>query len=203
MEVAILVEKDNTINEEVEEEKDELKNEENEQTDPEQEELNESENQENTNEPVKKLEEKVETLQKEKEELYQRVLRLQAEFDNYKKRTQKEKLAERKYQSQDIVTDLLPALDNFERALQVEVTDNNKSLYDGISMVYRQIMDALESHGVTPIESVGKEFDPNSHHAVMQVEDESHESNEIVEELQKGYMLKDRVIRPAMVKVNK
>lgn len=195
-------EKDNILNEEVEDAKDDLNNDENEQNNVEQEENLESEVQE-PDETVQVLEENMEALQKEKEELYQRFLRLQAEFDNYKKRTQKEKQAERKYQSQDIVTDLLPALDNFERALQVEVTENNKSLYDGISMVFRQIMDALESHGVSPIESVGKEFDPNSHHAVMQVEDESYDSNEIVEELQKGYMLKDRVIRPAMVKVNK
>ncbi|WP_241558816.1 nucleotide exchange factor GrpE [Oceanobacillus halophilus] len=152
---------------------------------------------------LKESEEKIQSLQKEKDETYQRLVRLQAEFDNYKKRTLKEREADRKYKSQDLVNELLPAIDNFERALQVEVTDETKNLFDGITMVYRQLLDALQSQGVEIIESEGKEFDPNIHHAVMQVEDESIDSNTVVEELQKGYMLKDRVIRPSMVKVNK
>lgn len=139
----------------------------------------------------------------EKDEIYQRLLRTQAEFDNFKKRTQKEKEADRKYKAQDFVTELLPAIDNFERAMNVEVTDANKGLLDGLSMVYRQLKDALVSQGVEEIETVGKPFDPNLHQAVMQVEDDEMESNTVVEELQKGYVLKDRVIRPAMVKVNK
>ncbi|WP_047981448.1 nucleotide exchange factor GrpE [Ornithinibacillus contaminans] len=139
----------------------------------------------------------------EKDEIYQRLLRTQAEFDNFKKRTQKEKEADRKYKAQDFVTELLPAIDNFERAMNVEVTDANKGLLDGLSMVYRQLKDALVSQGVGEIETVGKPFDPNLHQAVMQVEDDEMESNTVVEELQKGYVLKDRVIRPAMVKVNK
>ncbi|WP_085991861.1 nucleotide exchange factor GrpE [Oceanobacillus senegalensis] len=151
----------------------------------------------------KELESQVETLKAEKNDTYQRLLRLQAEFDNYKKRTLKEREADRKYKSQDLANELLPALDNFERALQVEVTDETKNLIEGITMVYKQLVEALKSQGVEPIESEGKEFDPNVHHAVMQVEDETFESNVIVEELQKGYILKDRVIRPAMVKVNK
>ncbi|RKQ17993.1 nucleotide exchange factor GrpE [Oceanobacillus bengalensis] len=164
---------------------------------------NEDVKDEESNLVFKELEEKVELLQKEKEDTYQRMLRLQAEFDNYKKRTQKEKEADRKYKSQDLVTELLPAIDNLERALQVETTDETKSIVDGISMVHRQLLDALKSQGVETIETEGQEFDPNLHHAVMQVEDESFESNLVVEELQKGYILKDRVIRPAMVKVNK
>ncbi|WP_310739759.1 nucleotide exchange factor GrpE [Oceanobacillus alkalisoli] len=142
-------------------------------------------------------------LQKEKDDLYDRILRLQAEYDNFKRRSQKEKEAERKYKAQDLVNDLLPVLDNFERALQVEQTEATSNLIEGISMVYRQLQDALTNNGVEVIDTEGKEFDPNLHHAVMQVEDENHESNHIVEELQKGYMLKDRVIRPSMVKVNK
>ncbi|MBC5638789.1 nucleotide exchange factor GrpE [Ornithinibacillus sp. BX22] len=148
------------------------------------------------------LEAELAKVQQEKEELYQRLLRTQAEFDNYKKRSIKEREAERKYKAQDLVTELLPAIDNFERALQVETTDANKNLLDGISMVYRQLVDALKSQGVEPIEAIGKEFDPNIHQAVMQVEEEGFEPNTVVEELQKGYMMKDRVIRPAMVKVN-
>lgn len=149
------------------------------------------------------MQKEFESLQHEKEEMYQRTLRLQAEFDNFKKRSQKEKEADRKYKSQEIVNELLPAIDNLERALQVEVTEATSGLVEGITMVYRQLLDALKSQGVEVLETVGKEFDPNLHHAVMQIEDSELESNIVVEELQKGYMLKDRVIRPAMVKVNK
>ncbi|WP_042223411.1 nucleotide exchange factor GrpE [Oceanobacillus manasiensis] len=149
------------------------------------------------------LQQEVDKLNKEKEEIYGRLIRLQAEFDNYKKRTQKEKEADRKYKSQDLVNDLLPAVDNFERALQVESSEENAGLVEGITMVYRQLKDALKTAGVEEIETTGKEFDPSLHHAVMQIEDAEIEANTVVEELQKGYMLKDRVIRPAMVKVNK
>ncbi|QKY69504.1 nucleotide exchange factor GrpE [Lentibacillus sp. CBA3610] len=142
-------------------------------------------------------------LKQEKDDMHQRLLRVQAEFDNFKKRSQKEKEAERKYKAEEVVKELLPAIDNFERALQVEVTDETKSFVDGVTMVYNQITDALKSQGVEEIESVGQPFDPNIHHAVMQVEDEEAESETVTEELQKGYYLKDRVIRPAMVKVNK
>ncbi len=142
-------------------------------------------------------------LKAEKDEVFNRLLRLQAEYDNFKKRSQKEKEAERKYKSQDLINELLPALDNFERALQVEVTEANSNLFDGITMVYRQLQDALVSQGLEVIETEGQAFDPNLHHAVMQIEDDEMESNIVVEELQKGYQLKDRVIRPAMVKVNK
>lgn len=145
----------------------------------------------------------MEALKQEKEELQDRLLRLQAEFDNFKKRSQKEKEVDRKYKAQDLVNELLPAIDNFERALQVEVTDATSSLIDGITMVYQQLKDALKSQGVEEIEAEGNVFDPNLHHAVMQVEEEEIESNTVVEELQKGYILNDRVIRPAMVKVNK
>ncbi|MUK87077.1 nucleotide exchange factor GrpE [Ornithinibacillus sp. L9] len=154
-------------------------------------------------EEVEDLKKELDRLQKEKDEIYNRMLRNQAEFDNFKKRTQKEKEADRKYKSQDLVNELLPALDNFERALQIETTEENKGFVEGITMVYKQLIDALTSQGVEVIETVGKEFDPTYHHAVMQVEDENHEPNTVVEELQKGYVLKDRVIRPAMVKVNK
>lgn len=159
---------------------------------------------ENNNETmIKELKEKITHLEAEYEKTYDRMLRIQAEFDNYKKRTQREKAAERKYRSQDLATQLLPALDNFERALAIEATEETKSILEGISMVYEQIKEALKSEGIEEIEAVGKEFDPNLHHAVMQVEEEDQASNTVVEVLQKGYQLKDRVIRPAMVKVNK
>lgn len=156
-----------------------------------------------SDEDTNELQQEVDQLKQENEKLKDHMLRVQAEFDNFKKRSQKEKEAERKYKSQDLANELLPVLDNFERALQVEVTDETKSLFEGITMVYRQLQDALKSQGVEEIEAEGKDFDPNLHHAVMQVEEEDKDSNIVVEVLQKGYMLKDRVIRPAMVKVNK
>lgn len=142
-------------------------------------------------------------LQTENEQLNDRLLRLQAEFENFKRRTEKERINLRKYQSQNIVEQLLPVLDNFERALQVEVSEEAKTMMEGIEMVYNQLVAALEAEEVKPIDTVNEPFDPNYHHAVMQTEDETIESNIVVEELQKGYLLKDKVIRPAMVKVNK
>ena len=102
-----------------------------------------------------------------------------------------------------MITDLLPAIDNFERALKMESDHEQvKSVLQGMEMVYRSILEALKNEGVEQIQAVGKEFDPNFHQAVMQVEVEGFESNMVVEEFQKGYILKDRVIRPSMVKVN-
>lgn len=157
----------------------------------------------NENEELELLHKELKQLQQEKDATQERLVRLQAEYENFKKRTEKEKLADRKYKSQELASELLPALDNFERALKVEVTDSNRNLIEGITMVYNQLLEALKTQGVEKIEAVDETFDPNLHHAVMQVEEEDKESNIIVEELQPGYMLKDRVIRPAMVKVNK
>ncbi|MFC4404166.1 nucleotide exchange factor GrpE [Gracilibacillus xinjiangensis] len=142
-------------------------------------------------------------LQEEKDQLQDRLLRVQAEYDNFIKRTKKEKEADLKYKSQSIVTELLPVLDNFERALQVEIEDNQaKSVVEGLEMVYRQFKIVMENEGVKEIETDNQMFDPLLHQAVMSVEEEGFESNQIVETLQKGYQLKDKVIRPAMVKVN-
>ncbi len=130
-------------------------------------------------------------------------LRLRADFDNFRRRVNLDREASEKYRSQSLVSDLLPALDNFERALKVEATnDETKTLLQGMQMVYRSIEEALKKEGVEPIEAVGQEFDPHLHQAVMQVEEEGYDSNIVVEEFQKGYKLKDRVIRPSMVKVN-
>lgn len=145
----------------------------------------------------------IDALTEENEQLKDRILRVQAEFENYKRRTQKEKAAERKYKAEELATELLPILDNFERALQTEISDENKGFMEGMQMVYNQLQEALKAQGVEQIHTRDQEFDPTFHHAVMQIEDEEFESNMVVEELQKGYMLKDKVIRPAMVKVNK
>lgn len=152
---------------------------------------------------ITNLKQEIKRIKKEKEADYDRMLRIQAEFDNYKRRSQKEKNIERKYKSQEMASELLPVIDNFERALQVEESDDAASILKGVEMVYNQMIEAFKSQNIEVIETVGQEFDPNLHHAVMQVEDEEVESNIIVEELQKGYILEDRVIRAAMVKVNK
>jgi len=158
---------------------------------------------EDTAEEESSLNEKNEKLLKEKEELFEKFLRLQAEYDNYRKRTQREKSADLKYKSQALVTEILPVIDNFERALQTESDDEAvKPFVEGMEMIYRQLQSVLEKEGVEVIETIGESFDPNIHQAVMQVEDDQYESNVVVEEVQKGYLLKDRVIRPAMVKVN-
>ncbi|MGI9902857.1 nucleotide exchange factor GrpE [Bacillus velezensis] len=149
------------------------------------------------------LQHQIDELQGLLDEKENKLLRVQADFENYKRRSRLEMEAAQKYRSQNVVTEILPALDNFERALQVEAeSEQTKSLLQGMEMVRRQLMDALEKEGVQAIEAVGQEFDPNLHQAVMQVEDENFGSNIVIEELQKGYKLKDRVIRPSMVKVN-
>ena len=145
----------------------------------------------------------IQNLTSKLEEADNRYLRLQADFDNFRRRTRLDIEAGEKYKGQKLVTELLPALDNFERALQIEAdNEQTRSLLQGMEMVYRGIVDALKKEGVEPIEAVGKEFDPNFHQAVMQGEDENFGSNIVTDEFQKGYMLKDRVIRPSMVKVN-
>jgi molecular chaperone GrpE len=146
---------------------------------------------------------KIAELEGKLEEADNRYLRLQADLDNFRRRSRIELEASAKYRAQSIITDLLPAIDNFERAMKMEVDNEQaKSLLQGVEMVYRSLLDALKNEGVEVIESVGKEFDPHLHQAVMQAEDKNYGSNIVVEEFQKGYMLKDRVIRPAMVKVN-
>ncbi|MGM8364631.1 nucleotide exchange factor GrpE [Virgibacillus sp. W0181] len=175
-----------------------------EKIEPEDIEVEHSDNNENDHaEELAELRKELESLREEKEAALERSLRLQAEYENFKKRTEKEKSAAQKYKSQDLANELLPALDNFERALKVEVNDDNRNLIEGITMVYSQLEEALKAQGIEKMETLNEQFDPNLHHAVMQVEDEEKDSNTIVEELQAGYMLKDRVIRPAMVKVNK
>src|SRR5699024_1864471 len=145
----------------------------------------------------------LEALKKEKDKTYDRYLRIQAEYDNHKRRTEKEKASERKYKSFDLANDIIPVLDNVERALQVEVNESKKGLVDGVQMDYNQLIEALQSHGVEAMDVEGKPFEPNLHHAVVQADEGDVESEIIVEELQKDYLLKDKVIRPAMVKVNK
>lgn len=146
---------------------------------------------------------RIQELETKLQDAENRYLRLQADFDNSRRRARIDLEAAQKYRAQSLITNLLPALDNFERALQVEPdNEQTKSLLQGMDMVYRNLSEALKGEGLEAIEAVGHSFDPHMHQAVMQVEDPSFESNVVVEEFQKGYKLKDKVIRPSMVKVN-
>lgn len=149
------------------------------------------------------LQEKVDKLTEELKQSEDKYLRLYAEFENFKRRKNKEIETNNVYKSQKVITEILPSLDNLERALQVE-SDNEeiKSLLKGVEMVYEGLLNVLKSEGVELIETENAQFDPNYHHAVMQDEDSEKESGAILDTFQKGYKLKDRVIRPAMVKVN-
>lgn len=145
----------------------------------------------------------IEELKKQLEEAENKQLRVQADFENFRRRLLNEKQATEKYRAQSIATELLPALDNFERALKLaQRDDSTRSFIQGMEMIYKSIMEALKKEGVEPIESVAQPFDPHLHQAVMQEQTDDYDSNIVIEEFQKGYMLKDRVIRPAMVKVS-
>src|SRR5690625_7294985 len=102
------------------------------------------------------------------------MLRIQAEYDNYKRRTQKERINERKYQAKDHANELVPVLDNFERALQVEFTEENKGIFEGIQMVYKQLLEALESQDIEPIEVKAKQFNADLHHSIMKTENQDY-----------------------------
>ena len=144
---------------------------------------------------VEKLEEKV----KELEDMRVRQL---AEFENFRKRSEKEKSQMFEVGAKSVIEKILPVMDNFERGLQgVPEEEKDAPFVKGVEMVYKQMLTAFEEMGVKPIEAVGKEFDPNLHNAVMAVDDDSLESGTVAEEMQKGYMYKERVVRHSMVKV--
>lgn len=136
------------------------------------------------------------------EELTDKVKRQMAEFDNFRKRTEKEKSQMYDMGAKTIVEKILPVIDNFERGLASVPEDNKEDAFVvGMDKIYRQMLTVLEEAGVKPIEAVGAEFDPNFHNAVMHVEDETLGENVVAEELQKGYMYRDTVVRHSMVKV--
>lgn len=136
------------------------------------------------------------------EELTDRLKRNMAEFDNFRKRTEKEKSAMFEMGARDIIEKILPVVDNFERGLAALTEgDKTSSFAAGMEMIYKQLMKTLEDLGVKPIEAMGKEFDPNFHNAVLHIEDENVGENIIVQELQKGYMYRETVVRHSMVQV--
>ena len=155
-----------------------------------------SEEVEEEKDPVELLEEKLEKEENTYSKLY-------AEFENYKRRSREEAERTNKYKNQSLATDLLSVLDNLERALQ-ETGDSEsfESLHKGVEMVYKDFLNKLEANGITQIQALDEQFDPNYHQAVMAESKDGVEAGIVIEELQKGYLLKDRVIRPSMVKVS-
>lgn len=153
-------------------------------------------------EEIEALTKDKEALQKEIEELKDKDLRRQAEFENFRKRNEKEKNMQFDAGAAHVLEKILPVLDNFERGFQaIEDEDKNDAFVEGMNKVYKQLTDELEKLGVVPIEAVGKEFDPNRHNAVMQVDTGEVESGFIAQEMQKGYMYHDTVLRFSMVAV--
>ena len=143
-------------------------------------------------------------LAKELEELNQRYLRQAADFDNFRRRTAQEKDELSRYSVGKFITELLPMIDNFERALAtIEKNEEVKNYFTGIEMVYKQLMEVLGKEGLEVIQAEGQPFDPNKHEAIMQVEAEGVEEDIIVEDLRKGYIFKEKVLRPTMCKVAK
>ncbi|QDW93856.1 nucleotide exchange factor GrpE [Staphylococcus caprae] len=154
-------------------------------------------------EDVDPKDEKIQELEKLANDNEEKYLRLYAEFENYKRRIQNENQINKTYQAQGVLTDILPSIDNIERALQIEGDDESfKSLHKGVQMVHESLLRALKDNGLEEIQAEGQEFDPNLHQAVVQDDNPDFKSGEVTQELQKGYKLKDRVLRPSMVKVN-
>lgn len=151
----------------------------------------------------KNLEDIMEDLAREKaraEDYYNRLVRMQADFENYRKRVAKDRDDLLKYAGEQIITMLLPVLDNMERALSVRHEDAGK-VYEGFEMIDRQMREILEGEGIKAIPTVGEQFNPEIHEAVMREENSQYPENTVIEELRKGYTLKGKVIRAAMVKV--
>ena len=153
-----------------------------------------------TAEEFKALEDKA----KKCDEYFDRLLRLQADFDNYKKRLEKERIEFIKFANEEIIAEILQILDDFERAVEAgKIKHDFEVLYKGIEMIYNDFKEFLKQKGLKEIEAEGKLFNPNEHEAMMQEETDKHPEDYIVEEFQKGYTFNGRVIRPSKVKVAK
>ena len=149
-----------------------------------------------------KLRATIEDLEKEIDKLKNDYARAYADTENMQKRLKAEAENSRKYRIQSFALDILPVIDNFERALSQGAKDENNAFYKGVEMIYRQLKEALNKEGVTEIDALDKEFDPNYHQAIMTAKVEGKKAGVVVEVLQKGYMLKDRILRASMVKVS-
>jgi molecular chaperone GrpE len=142
-------------------------------------------------------------LRHERDELRDQLLRKAADFDNYRKRVERDRREMVELAAQDLLSELLPVLDDFERALEADVAPGAESYRDGVELIYKQLQDLLKKRSVTPIEAVGTDFDPHVHQAVVHEDSTTHRDGEVIAELRRGYRLGDRLLRPAMVKVAK
>jgi molecular chaperone GrpE len=155
--------------------------------------------------PVKELERKLEAKEKEAADNYDRLLRVSAEFENYKKRSKREFDDFKKYAIESLVSALLPAVDNLQRAVSSYADNRQKKdpLSEGVSLTLVDILKVLEKFNITPIESLGQPFNPNFHEAMMQEHSDTHPDNTVIQELQRGYRIHDRLLRPSLVVVSK
>ena len=142
-------------------------------------------------------------LQRERDDYKDRWLRKSAEFDNYRKRIERERREQADQAVVDLLQQLLLIVDDFDRALTVDAGDSGNAYRKGVELIHGKLHDLLRKQGVTPIEAVGADFDPNLHQAVVHEESPDHREGEVIGELRKGYMMNDRLLRPAMVKVAK
>jgi len=153
---------------------------------------------------IDELKKKLEEKEKEIKEHHERLLRLAADFENYKKRAAKGKEEWTKFANEDLIRAILPFIDNLERAVNhAQKVSDTGVLIEGVRLTLQQLLQALNKFGLSTFESVGKPFDPTVHEAMLVVETDQHEPNQVVEEFQKGYLLKDRLLRPATVSVSK
>lgn len=152
---------------------------------------------------LKEIQAELETAKQEAKETYDRFLRVSAEFENYKKRSAREMDDLRKYANQFLIVEMLAVVDNLERALNSSNgnSSNDKCMADGVNLTLKEILKVFEKFNVKPIESIGQSFDPNFHQAMMQEETDDYPENTVITELQKGYMIHDRLLRPSMVVV--
>jgi len=145
----------------------------------------------------------LEALRRERDEQRDQLLRTAAEFDNYRKRVERERREMGEQAARTLLAALLPVLDDFERALRADVGEDPDGYRRGVELIHRQLVTLLASRGVKPIEAVGVRFDPRFHEAVLHVESPGHENGEVIEELRRGYTMGERLLRPALVKVAK
>ena len=143
----------------------------------------------------------VAALKADRDALQDRLLRTAAEFDNYRKRIDRERRDQFESAASSLLVEILPVVDNLERALQAPSGPEAAAFRAGVELIHRQLVDLLRKRGVTPIEALGADFDPRVHQAVSQESSATHRDGEVMEEMQRGYMLGDRLLRPAMVKV--
>jgi len=143
----------------------------------------------------------VEALRVEKDALQDRLLRTAAEFDNYRKRVERERREHADAVAEGVLSDLLPLVDDLERALRTPASPEAQAYRVGVELIHKQMVDLLRKRGVTPIDTTGADFDPHVHQAVTQEQTDLYRDGQVMEELRRGYMLGDRLLRPAMVKV--